>query len=224
MGKSYHRVKTFGSSIGRPLTCLCYHLDMTEKLERAGVPIDSPMVPVQEMVRISNEQSREQEWWAKYSDVQTPADIEVAIASGRATRVPDAGAGYRLSPGVKAEFKALDTRALNVLNAVAAEWLSRVRRKDISTDDLYLRITSLARTVEYQRELADRGYPAVECSTHSKLGAFDILSSWFEKNRPDLLAELDAVLEEYKTGDRINWIREPDVGVYHIALNPAASN
>ena len=79
----------------------------------------------------------------------------------------------------------------------------------------------MARTIEYQETLAKKGYPVVkEGSTHTKLGAFDIATKWFEENDIDSLRALEEVLEELSAEGKINIIKEPSIGVYHIALNP----
>ncbi len=173
-----------------------------------------------ERLRIGEEQSIETSWWSDAPKMQTVTDIESAIESGAAVRVPEEGEGYRLSPGVREEFRALDRRAFELMESIAIAWNQAIHAKYQDLEPVYLRITSLARTVEYQEELALRGYPAAADSTHTRLGAFDILSSFLEKNHPYLLRDLDSILTELQAAGRINWIREPEVGAYHIALNP----
>ena len=138
-----------------------------------------------ELGRVSIEQEQERQWWKDVPSMRTVHDIEDALNSGRAERVEDVGIGYQVSQGVKEEFKVLERHTYQMLQYIAHEWLSRLQRRGHTAADIYLRITSLARTVEYQDELISQGYPAVTDSTHVKLGAFDILTSWLldQRNR-----------------------------------------
>lgn len=180
----------------------------------------APRSSPEEKERVIEEQASEQGWWKDAPRMQTSADIQKAIESGSAVPVPNAGEGYALSPGVRDEFKALGKATFALLQDIAKQWQIRARQRDVNAE-VYLRITSLARTVEYQMNLIEQGYPGAVDSTHVKLGAFDILSSWLEQNRPDLLTDLDAILEPLMRDGQINWIKEPEVGAYHIALNPS---
>lgn len=195
---------------------------------REKIPLVShtprPLTSSNELVRVRDEQLREQEWWGSAPVMKTRADIDSAVESGGAVRVPEKGEGYQLSPGIKDEFKVLEKQTFELMEQICAQWQSRVRGHDAMLGDVYLRVTSLARTVEYQEELILKGYPASENSTHTKLGAFDLLSSWLEANRPDLLGMLDEILEPLQQEGRINWIKEPEIGAYHIAANPAKAH
>jgi hypothetical protein len=193
---------------------------MNEGLHQSGSP--RPILSTAEEVeRVRGEQSVEQLWWKEAPRMQTAADIAQAVEENRAIRVQEVGEGYRLSPGIRDEFRALERNTYALMQVVARQWLERIRRRDINNSELYLRITSLARTAEYQKSLIEQGYPAALDSTHVKLGAFDILSKWFAENRPDLLQDLDAVLSVYAKDGMINWIKEPEIGAYHVALNPS---
>ena len=88
-------------------------------------------------------------------------------------------------------------------------------------ENTFLVVSSLSRTVDFQKKLKRDGYPATEGSesTHTKGWAFDIAVRWFEKNRPHAAEILHAVLAE-KIAAGINLIEEPAIGVLHVAVKP----
>ncbi len=109
-----------------------------------------------------------------------------------------------------------------LLDEVAQAWLEKVTTRGINPADVFLVVSSLGRTLAYQNELIEKGYPAADESSHTKLGAFDIATAWFSENRPELLEILNETLEELALSQSFNEIDEPDVGARHIAWNPTA--
>lgn len=175
----------------------------------------------QEIEDIRRAQRREAAWWQRKPALEDPADIETLLESGKVIRVPDQGAWYRISEKTPEEFRVLEQNTFDLLEYISKKWAEKLQKRGTSTDNIFLVITSLARTKQYQEKLARQGYPAIEeGSTHTKLGAFDIAIEWFQKNRPELLEALHEVLEELSNEEKINFIEEPTVGVYHIASNP----
>ena len=170
----------------------------------------------EELQRILAEQRRELEWWGDQPAMESAEDIRAAIERGDAAWVPAEGVGYKISAKVPEEFRALDADALATLQGIAAEW-----KEGMKDDKLFLVVSSLARTLEYQQQLIARGYPAAENSTHTKLGAFDIATRWLEENRPDALAVLEKVIAARADRDELNFIREPEVGAWHVAVRRA---
>jgi len=126
---------------------------------------------------------------------------------------------YRISTLTPEDFNVLRLSAKYLLDTIASRW-----RVIISNPERFLVITSLARTVSYQTELQERGYPTVVDSTHTKLAAFDIFTAWFvQHDQAAFDALLEVVTELQESGD-LNLIMEPTVGVIHICVNPTAFN
>jgi len=188
---------------------------MPEVLEQHIIPT----TPEDELKGILAKQQIETKWWENAPKMETDADIEREVQEGRASRIADEGVGYKISPGVKEQFKVLENNTKALLEEVARRWIEKLHLKGIESEGAYLRITSLARTTKYQQELIEKGYPAAPDSTHTKLGAFDILINWFQNNRPELFKALQEVLDEIKKDSRANCIEEPEIGVMHIAFN-----
>ncbi len=207
---------------------------MQEVTEISGLEAP-PFIPLttspEELARILEAQRIETKWWGDRKAMQTIEDINREVDEGRAVRVPNAGQWYKISDHVPGEFRVLENRTADLLEQVANMWGQKLQELDLATEggtfdqdakNPFLVISSLARTVEYQRELQRRGLPAVdgEASTHTKLGAFDVGIVWFEEHRPDLLAVLVEVLDSLRAQNRINNIEEPQVGAMHVAHNP----
>lgn len=138
--------------------------------------------------------------------------------------MPDVGEGYKISAKVPKEFKVLESNTFTLLNEVSKRWAQELENEGINTTNLFLVISSLARTTTYQQQLIEQGYPAVGDSTHTKLGAFDIATKWFKENKPEVLEVLYRILESLQKEGRINFIAEPEIGAYHVALNPTLAN
>ena len=187
---------------------------------RKDAPSVVPQTSEEELQRILAEQAVEQDWWQNYPTMEGQEDIQKAITSGRATVVPSEGVGYKISARVPENFRVLELYTKALLDQTAQLWLRKLSAKEISDPKLFLVVSSLGRTTEYQKQLREQGYPTAENSTHTKLGAFDIAVNWFKQNRPELLDALDEALNELKTEHEFNWILEPEIGAYYIASNP----
>lgn len=177
-------------------------------------------VPAPERERIINESMIEQEWLSDIPVMHTPVELAHVIETEVAHRVAHSGDGYELSPGIPEDFCVLRPEAKMVLEGVATLWRHRCIEQGLMMENVYLRITSLARTVEYETFLAARGYPIVGEGSHTKLMAFDILVSWLEAHAPAHLVILLNILTDLHQAERVNLIHEPSVGVYHVAVNP----
>ncbi len=176
--------------------------------------------PAIEFEKIKEDQKKEALWWESYPTMKTTADIENSIESGFAQVIPNQGVGYKISEKVRPEFRVLENNTYEILQEISEAWLERVRQNGNVSENVFLVISSLARTEEFQQQLIEQGYPAVENSTHTKLGAFDIAIKWFATNAPDLLMSLKEVLDIFVAQEKINVIEEPTIGVYHIASKP----
>ncbi len=181
-----------------------------------------PETPSEELAEILAAQKLEAEWWKDAPVMETEADIERALGSGRAERIID-GAFSRVSAKVPEHFRVLDKETKKLLDEFVAEWGAELQRRNINPEGLFLVISSLARTKAYQEELRASGYPGAEESTHTKLGAFDVAVEWFEKNRPEVAAVVEDVAKKFFDEGRINLIRERTIGALHIARNPHTS-
>lgn len=183
-------------------------------------PNPAPKTPSHELAGILASQEKEVAWWHDYPSMPALADITRALERKIAVRVPDTGDGYKLSEKIPPELRVLEPGTCAMLEKIASTWKDRVKLLRHEGEDFFLVITSLGRTEEYQKELIASGYPAAERSAHTKLGAFDIATRWFEENRPALLAPLTELLAAYAAEGKLNFIAEPTIGVYHVARNP----
>jgi len=182
---------------------------------------DIPQTPTAELEGIVEAQQREATWWQDYPMMKTPQDIHNKVEAGEAEVIADVGEGYKISAKVLPEFRVLENHTCETLHEIAKLWLQKVQQLERENKNVFLVVTSLARTEEYQQKLIAEGYPAVENSTHTKLGAFDISVKWFKENDPELFNVLVEVLNEFAQDEKINVIDEPTIGVYHIAANPS---
>ncbi len=193
-------------------------LEQGPSLVQQPAPPTIQVTPDEEFTRIKSEQHREQEWWAEQPKMHTSEDILARVESGHVRRLPDVGIGYKISGKVREDFRYLDNAAADLLEIIASQWERKVAKYGLG-ENLFLVVSSLARTEEFQQQLIEQGYPAVENSTHTKLGAFDIAIQWFEQNRPELLSVLREVLKEMDS-NQVNTIEEPTIGALHIAAKP----
>lgn len=182
--------------------------------------VQSYNVPTDERTRIIDEAQIEREWLRGIATMYTQAELLQSIEAGVAQRMPNSGTGYELSVGIPDELRVLRPEAKVVLEMVAGEWQHRCVAQGLDIKNVYLRITSLARTVEYERYLATQGYPIVGEGSHTKLMAFDIYVSWLEVNAPEHWNILTQILHDLHKTERVNIINEPSVGVCHVAVNP----
>ncbi|MEK7505876.1 MAG: DUF5715 family protein [Patescibacteria group bacterium] len=181
-----------------------------------------PITSEKELKGILSAQQIEREWWGDKPEMSSLEDLKKALESGLASIVPEVGKGYKISEKVPKEFRMLEKETFNLLNKIAGEWAGGVTREN--GEKVFLVVSSLARTTDYQRELIAAGYPAAEHSTHTKLGAFDIAFRWLEKNKPEALQKLKDIIGRLVAEGEANFILEEAVGVYHIAHNPTAGD
>ena len=183
-----------------------------------------PTTPASELARIREEHERERLWWEGVPPVSTLAELERLVATGQAVRIGNIGAGFRISATCHPDFRVLRWDACLMLEHVVNCWRGQMRLAGLaSADEYFLVITSLGRTVEYQQELARAGYPTpieAEDSTHTRLAAFDIGTTWFRDHEPRALFALMAVFEDPALAARVNVIVEEEVGALHIAARP----
>lgn len=170
--------------------------------------------PKEEMAEILRQQQVEQDWWKELPQMQDDEDIVDAVLDRAAVSVAD-GENYRISERAPEEFNVLHTRAYRLLEDIAAQW-----REKIEDPELSLIVTSMARTIPYQRKLQQRGYPAVENSSHTKLVAFDISTDWLQTNAPHAYEALMEVVEPMQEAGMVNLVPEPTVGVLHVCVSP----
>lgn len=171
--------------------------------------------PPGELDTTRSEQQKEVGWWEHIKPVTSFEDIQELVSAGEAVTVEN-GESYRISARAPEEFNVLRRSAARLLHAIAAEWKSK-----IDQTELFLVVTSLARTDEYQSGLSERGYPTVAVSSHTKLVAFDIATEWFTDNNPVAEQYLYEVLAQFQSAGKLNFIREATVGVVHVCVHPS---
>ncbi|HYF04713.1 MAG TPA: DUF5715 family protein [Patescibacteria group bacterium] len=188
-----------------------------------------PETSTEEMERILQEQQREKVWYKHIPSLLTSKDIEHAVEQKKAVRLSQVGKWYKISDKTPSEFWVLDPQTAELLSDITTEWGKRLISTNLATEEgtdkkgnPFLAITSLARTVEYQQQLQEQGYPAAdgEDSTHTKLAAFDIWIGWLRKEKPELYKPLEEILKRLQREGKINLIEETSIEVLHIARNP----
>gem|GEM_PF-5593316 len=182
-----------------------------------------PRVSPAELARIRSEQKREITWWEAFPVMESQSDIDYQVSVGNAVRV-HGNDFWRISENVHPARHVLENVTFSRLSTIAESWHQCVRAQRLPDHDtLYLVVSSMARTIEQQKKLVVDGSPAVEGSdsTHCRLGAFDLSIEGFLKyRRLDALEVLDGILQDMHDRCLINWIKEPEISVYHIAANP----
>ena len=177
--------------------------------------------PKDEMEVIREAQKREREWFSDIAAMETDTDLSRAVERGDAVHIQTEGDGYKIAAKVPEQRRVLRPEAKEVMDTVTERWKERVREEFGDEDEHYfLVISSLARTTTFQNELIEQGYPALPDSTHTKLAAFDIGTTWLKENKPRLLELLDETLQTHTDPEHINWIDEPTIGAYHICTRP----
>lgn len=182
-------------------------------------------VPEQELEQIYKAQEREFEWYKEKGSYETLEDVVKATERGELVPVPDtAGHHYRLSAKIEnKEFRVLTPQARSLLEFISEQWLIRLQSEKQLKEKTFLVISSLTRSVEFQRRLEEKGFPTVEGdrSTHTKGGAFDISIEGFLKYKnEEALSVLSAVLEELARKNMLNFIPELSINVLHVAVHP----
>ncbi len=181
-----------------------------------------PVTPDSELDLIRFSQKREQAWWDDYLTMNTLHDVEEAEKIGYLVRLPGGADYYKMSKYVIEELRVLHPIALAALDNISLHWHACMHEQGIPCDDLFLVVSSLTRTIERQDTLTADGYPTADgISTHCKGGAFDIGVKWYKEfDRMDALRVLDDILGSLHRSGQINWIPEPTIGAYHVAVNP----
>jgi len=175
-------------------------------------------VPPVELAIIRQGVEVEREWWKHRTPVRSQADVSSAVRNGVAVRVPLKGKHYRISARAPKQLHVLDACAYRLLRDVAEMWHAKLEEDD---EELFLVVSSLARTPQRQALLRRRGFPAVEDSTHLKLVAFDIAVAWFLKHRPRAYRALQETLDMFSERGFLNHVHEPSIGVMHVCMHPS---
>ncbi len=181
-----------------------------------------PATSEKELENIFSIQQVELGWWKDKPAMSSIEDLSGALERGVASVVEDTGRGYRISEKVPKKFRILESNTLKLLQEISGKWLDRIGSK--TGEELFLVVSSLARTTGYQRKLIEAGYPAAENSTHTKLGAFDIAFRWLADKKPEELKILNQIIADIVAEGRANFIIEEAVGAYHIAHNPTLND
>ena len=132
----------------------------------------------------------------------------------RAVRSAERAAAPRLAPAtVGLRFACARAEAIVMLNRIAVDFASFA---PAGTPRLW--VTSLARSVAYQRQLRALGYAALLPSAHCVGYAADVEMTWFRQFEADHV--LQAVLLEHQRDGDINVIDEGQA--WHICVRPGA--
>jgi hypothetical protein len=140
--------------------------------------------------------------------LQATTLVRRAVRSAERRTMPD-----RLPHTAGLRFPCARPELVVLLNQVAAEFASRT---PLGTPPLW--VTSLTRSVEYQRNLRVLGYAAVLPSSHCVGYAADIEMAWFRQYEADRILQ-EVLLERQRAGE-INVIDEGQA--WHVCARPGA--
>ena len=195
---------------------------------REGSPVDSSrFTGDDEMTEIMHAQEREYEWWKDIPAYASEFHILKAEREGELQALDEEKlekSHFRISANTAPDLKYLRPNVIDVIMKLGIDWAKNMKKADESMERTFLVLTSFVRTIDYQQELADRGYPAAEGdkSTHLRGGAVDIGIGWLEDNRPKVVELLKQTLSDMQEieGLRLNVIYEESVRAIHIAVHP----
>jgi hypothetical protein len=142
--------------------------------------------------------------------------LQTSTLVGRATRKAQRGALPSRAPRTAGlRFPLARAELVVVLNEIAAEFASLAPR---GTPRLW--VTSLARSVDYQRHMSSLGYSALLPSAHCVGYAADVEMEWFRKFKADYVLQR-VLLDRQRAGD-INVIDEGQA--WHLCVRPGAGH
>ena len=190
----------------------------------------------QELIKI------EKEWWKNYPAYENLDQIKADIEKGILEEIKSDN-NFRLimrlrNPELKDWLPYLEKNTGRLFREVGNRWREKMTKEKMP-EEIFLAVTNLLVTADYQKKVALRGKLAVEGSSHSKGHSFDIDGCGYylgdktinPRQTPDyekvyvskVHAMLVEVLEEMKKGGLLNFIREfPDSNnqSFHITRNP----
>lgn len=183
--------------------------------------------PKEEQKEIEKLYEIEYQWWGEEKSFQTQEDIQSAFEDGQLEKV-DSDENIQLimrfsNPELKKWKPYLDKKTADILKEVGRRWRKEADKNNIEKD-IRLAVTSLTRSVEYQKEIIEKGKLAVENSSHTKGKSFDIDGCGYYKGdeainprftesykntyNPEVHTILKKILEKMKKNGRINFIPE----------------
>lgn len=117
----------------------------------------------------------------------------------------------------------LHKKAIKALKSICKEWKRAIKKLDPSYKDVYVPVTSLVRSIQYQNELVALGKFASENSTHCTGFTFDLdASSYYLKEGDEFKSVTDPRRKSSSTkkivasiGNNIRSIAKDSGGKYH---------
>jgi len=159
-------------------------------------------------------------WWKHKPRLLTDLSLKAAIGRGELMQVRD-GQWYKISAHVPEKYRYLAPNAFELLEAISVSWARALWWHHEQSYNTFLVVSSLTRPTEYQAFLAKQGFPTAGDSSHEKGLAFDISYAWFIQNRPKLAEALSGVLATGKSRGLLNYISEPSMEIFHVAVSPS---
>ncbi|MEX2411122.1 MAG: DUF5715 family protein [Candidatus Paceibacterota bacterium] len=187
----------------------------------------------------------EHKWWGKTKPFKINNDIEQAFQNGELVKIIE-DKNFRpimrlLNPDLDKWLPYLPHQTADLLKKIGNEWRKRVDEENISRN-IKLSLTSLTRSVEYQKKIVEMGKLAVENSSHTKGKSFDIdgcgyyegdkaINPRFTENYKEAYNSrvhqiLEEILEEMKNEGIINFIPEyygTTNQCFHVTIAPGKS-
>lgn len=145
----------------------------------------------EEFERLHVQLAREKQWYTGHERFQTVEDIERAVAIGKLVMV-GIGQSHRpigryLNPELHKIYPPyLAPHAYKALQELSGLFQKEVRRQGVK-EPVMMSLTSLVRSVEYQRVIVENGQLASTDSTHTTGSAFDIHAKGYYMYRDDVL-------------------------------------
>ena len=159
----------------------------------------------------------ERGWWKGVAHFPDQASIESALATGQLEPLRKIE-GVRYSAKMAIQYAR--PKAFEALDLIAQNFRKTLDMKGLDPRKVDLIVTSMVRTLEYQRSLIAQEFPASSSSSHTQGFAFDISYSWLEEKEPDYAKALEEVLEDLRSRGLVNIVKERQQGVWHIGLSP----
>ncbi len=187
----------------------------------------------------------ERAWWRGYPSYKTNEQILEDFKKGALAKI-ESNKNLNLimrflNPNLEKWRPYLNKDTAKLLYEIGARWREKMRAGNLP-DDIRLAITSLIRTVDYQKEIIRAGKLAMPDSPHTKGQSFDIdgcgyyiensivnprqCENYQEIYKPLVHKILKEVLEEMKNDEYLSYIQEyknTDSQCFHITRNPACS-
>lgn len=155
-------------------------LEINEIESGKGIQTEIDILRTQERARILDAAKIELRWWAHH----LIEDADQAIEQGKLIKIPPVGFvdgsnnyGYKVIGKLQSgkEPRLIRPEAEALLYIISKKWRDRIKlQRDLPQNQVFISVTSLFRSAEFQRELIEEGANAAEVSSHQAGMTIDI--------------------------------------------------